>query len=93
MYAITASTDGETLLHRTAELCNSYIATSIDVRGSEVLVGDALYSVTLLRINGNAIETVSTYHAPLWPVSIEFDGDSNAIVANVSPHAAFRTYS
>ena len=65
-------------------IIQQYLATSVVTLGEDVLIGDAMHSVTLLRKDQKELKTVSRCHTALWPVSMEFNGKHDLIIANVS---------
>jgi hypothetical protein len=84
LFSIETTADGVTFLRKSSELCANYIASTLAINDDTLLVGDAMYSVALLRINNGFLESVSRNNKPLWPLSVEFDDNTSAIISNVS---------
>ena len=84
LYSVVFSGDNQISLHKVSVLSNSYLATNVVTLGEDVLIGDAMHSVTLLRKDQKELKTVSRCHTALWPVSMEFNGKHDLIIANVS---------
>lgn len=57
--------------------------TSLAVRGDLVIIGDAISSVSVLRVASNDLETVARHYGPLWPVAVEGARNNGVIGANV----------
>jgi DNA damage-binding protein 1 len=48
------------------------------------MLGDAIGSVTFLKLDGARLETVARDYGPLWPACLQLWGDRSIIGANVS---------
>jgi DNA damage-binding protein 1 len=62
---------------------HNYLITTLVSRGDQLLVGDALTSVSLLKLKGSQIEPVAKDYGSLWPTSAEMFDDDTIIGANV----------
>lgn len=83
---LTKNTDNEYVLEKVTEWNHNYFVTSLHaVPGtSELIVGDAISSVTILKKNFNRLETVARDYSPLWPVAVEAMDEDTVTGANVS---------
>ncbi|KIK96855.1 hypothetical protein PAXRUDRAFT_10541 [Paxillus rubicundulus Ve08.2h10] len=61
---------------------HNYLITTLVSRGNQLLVGDALTSVSLLKLKGSQIEPVAKDYGSLWPTSAEMFDDNTIIGAN-----------
>ncbi|KAH9942902.1 CPSF A subunit region-domain-containing protein [Amylocystis lapponica] len=61
---------------------HNYFVTSLVARGNTVVVGDAISSVSVLRVVGTQLQTIARDYGPLWPVAVEMMGDGAIIGAN-----------
>ncbi|EIN12704.1 hypothetical protein PUNSTDRAFT_97523 [Punctularia strigosozonata HHB-11173 SS5] len=79
-------TDGPTFSSkRLVQLANwnhNYFVTNLVTRGSRIFVGDAISSVSILELTGQALQTVARDYGPLWPVAIESTGPDSVIGAD-----------
>lgn len=73
-------------LERIATWNHNYLVTSLASRGDRILVGDAISSISVLRLEANRLHLIARDYGALWPTSAEFMSDSTFIGANVSPH-------
>ncbi|KAH7910836.1 CPSF A subunit region-domain-containing protein [Hygrophoropsis aurantiaca] len=69
-------------LCKVAEWNHNYVVTSLVSRGDKLFVGDAISSVSLLKMSDNQLRSIARDYGPLWPVSIEMFSDKNMIGAN-----------
>lgn len=58
--------------------------TSLAVQGENIIAGDAISSVSVLKVSGTDLQTVARHYGPLWPVTVESVRNSGVIGANVS---------
>jgi DNA damage-binding protein 1 len=82
MNAATANT----MLERIATWNHNYLVTSLASRGDRILVGDAISSISVLRLEDDRLHLIARDYGALWPTSIELTSDSTLIGANVSRH-------
>lgn len=82
---LTTSFDNEHILEKVTEWNHNYFVTSLHaIPGTlELIVGDAISSVTILRKNGNKLETVARDYSPLWPVAVGAMDSNIVLGANV----------
>ncbi|THH20561.1 hypothetical protein EW146_g835 [Bondarzewia mesenterica] len=76
---------GQTVvLSRLCAWNHDYLITSLASRGSHLIVGDAISSVSVLMLapRGESLTTVARDYGPLWPVSVEAWGERGVIGAN-----------
>lgn len=62
---------------------HNYFVTSLAVRESTVVVGDAISSVTLLNVQDSELKTVARDYGPLWPVAVEMTAGRGVVGADV----------
>jgi DNA damage-binding protein 1 len=62
--------------------------------GDELFVGDAIHSISVIRLDGTKFTTVARDYAPLWPVSLNALDYKTLVGADVScfPHYIHATY-
>ncbi|KAI0372253.1 hypothetical protein BV20DRAFT_991870 [Pilatotrama ljubarskyi] len=80
LFRIRESVAGETsplALDKTAEWNHNHFVTNLVWDGQHLLVGDAISSVSVLKVAEDAtrIDSVARDYGPLWPVSIESTGN------------------
>ncbi|KAI0335819.1 hypothetical protein GY45DRAFT_705258 [Cubamyces sp. BRFM 1775] len=80
IFKIRNTSPGETsplALDKAAEWNHNYFVTNLVWDGKYLLVGDAISSVSALRVVDDAtrIETVARDYGPLWPIAIESTGN------------------
>jgi DNA damage-binding protein 1 len=71
-------------LERIATWNHNYLVTSLASRADRILVGDAISSISVLRLEDNRLHLVARDYGALWPTSVELMSDSTLIGANVS---------
>lgn len=82
LYCITV--EGEsTKLSRVARWNHNYYVTSLVVNKDRIIIGDAVSSVSVLKVEGQELKTVARDYAPLWPLAIEATRDEGVIGSNV----------
>lgn len=62
---------------------HNYLVTTLVSRDSQLLVGDAITSVSLLKLNGSQIEPIAKDFGSLWPTCAELLDDKTIIGGNV----------
>lgn len=77
--------------HKIAEWNRSHYVTSLVSGGNTLMVGDAISSVSLLKLADGRLETVARDYGPLWPVCLEALDDKSFIGLNVRNHIRPRT--
>ena len=69
-------------LVRLARWNHSYFLTNLAVDGDNVIVGDAIASVSILRVVENDFQTIARHYGPMWPIAVQ--GMQNGVLgANV----------
>lgn len=58
--------------------------TSLVVRHDTIVAGDAISSVTLLKVEESELRTHARDYGPLWPVAVELTPKGGIIGADVS---------
>ncbi|KAJ3557088.1 hypothetical protein NM688_g1656 [Phlebia brevispora] len=61
---------------------HNYFVTSLAVRGDNVIVGDAISSVSVVKVEGIEIKTVARHYGPMWPVAVGSVKNNGIIGAN-----------
>ncbi|OCH88473.1 hypothetical protein OBBRIDRAFT_780096 [Obba rivulosa] len=61
---------------------HNYFVTNLVAHGDRLIVGDAISSVSLLKVTGGRLECLSRDFGPLWPVAVGAMGDHQIIGAN-----------
>lgn len=77
-------------LHKVAEWNHGHYITSLVSRGNILMVGDAISSVSLLKLGDTQLETVARDYGSLWPVCLEPLDDKSFIGVNVGSDFRFR---
>lgn len=77
--------------HKIGEWNHNYTVTSLVAQDDVVIVGDAICSISMLRIGEGRPSTIARDYSPLWPVAIEAIGKDAVIGANVCA-CHFRLY-
>ena len=62
---------------------HNYLVTTLVSRNERLLVGDALTSVSLLKLKGSQIEPIAKDYGSLWPTCAELLDDDTIVGANV----------
>lgn len=68
---------------QSTEFNHNYLITTLVSRDNQLLVGDALTSVSLLKLRGSQIEPVAKDYSSLWPTCAELLDDKTIMGANV----------
>lgn len=63
---------------------HNYLISTLVSSGDQLLVGDALTSVSLLRVTGSEVELIAKDYGSLWPTSAQMLDEKSLIGANVS---------
>ena len=71
-------------LSKVSEWNHNYIVTSLVYRNSQLIVGDAISSVSVLHLVNGQLQSIARDYAPLWPVAVEGTGRGEIIGADVS---------
>ena len=71
-------------LKRVSRWNHNYFVTSLAVHDGTVIAGDAISSVSVLKVVNNDLQTVARHYGPMWPVAVEGLRDNGVIAANVS---------
>jgi len=75
-------------LHKVAVWDRSHYVTSLVSGGNTLMVGDAISSISLLKLSDGRLETVARDYGSLWPVCLEALDDKSVIGVN-SDHNLF----
>lgn len=78
-------------LHKVAEWNRSHYATSLVSGGNTLMVGDAISSVSFLKLVQGRLETVARDYGSLWPACLEALDDKSVIGVNVGNNFRSRT--
>jgi DNA damage-binding protein 1 len=78
------STTPSFALHKVAEWNHNCFLSSLVSRGNTLMLGDAVGSVSFLKLEGTRLETVARDYGPLWPHCLQAWSDKSIIGANVS---------
>ncbi|KAG0700426.1 CPSF A subunit region-domain-containing protein [Suillus ampliporus] len=73
---------GNTTLASMATWNHNYMVTSLASRGDRILLGDAISSISMLRLEGNRLQLIARDYGPLWPTCVELMSNSTLIGAN-----------
>ncbi|EGN98024.1 hypothetical protein SERLA73DRAFT_109335 [Serpula lacrymans var. lacrymans S7.3] len=69
-------------LHKITEWNHNYLVTNLVCRGDKILVGDAINSISFLRMVESQIQCLARDYGSLWPVCVEMLDQSSIIGAN-----------
>ncbi|KAG1898161.1 CPSF A subunit region-domain-containing protein [Suillus fuscotomentosus] len=61
---------------------HNYLVTSLASRGDIILLGDAISSISMLRLEDNRLHLIARDYGPLWPTCVELMSNSTLIGAN-----------
>ncbi|KIJ59461.1 hypothetical protein HYDPIDRAFT_177805 [Hydnomerulius pinastri MD-312] len=61
---------------------HNYLITTLVSRGNQLLVGDPLTSISLLKLTGSQLESVAKDYGSLWPTCAEMLDDKSIIGGN-----------
>lgn len=75
--------ESSVLLTRVSRWNHNYFVTSLVARGDNLITGDAISSVSIVKVKGNDLETVARNYGPLWPIAVAGGRDQGVIGANV----------
>ena|ERR1700731_4486027 len=70
-------------LHKCAEWNHNYRINCLVSRGSTLIVGDAISSISMLTLEGQKLRAIARDYAALWPISVEALDETTVIGANV----------
>lgn len=82
--AASSMSENTARLARVSRWNHNYFVTSLAARDDKIIAGDAISSVSIVRIKGNDLETIARNYGPLWPVAVEAGRNKSVIGANVS---------
>lgn len=68
---------------QSTEFNHNYVITTLVSRDNQLLVGDVLTSVSLLKLKGSRIEPVAKDYGFLYPTSAQLLDDNTIIGGNV----------
>ena len=74
VYKICKSNPGDMspkVLEEVGNWNHNYFVTSLAAREDTLIVGDAISSVSILKVDGNELRTVARHYGPMWPVAVE----------------------
>lgn len=74
----------ESGLERLTDWNHNYLVVSVVVADNKIIVGDAVSSLAILRLEKDRLETVSRDYSPLWPLCIGMFDSQTIVGANVS---------
>lgn len=74
----------ESGLERLTDWNHNYLVVSVVVADNKIIVGDAVSSLAILRLDKDRLETVSRDYSPLWPLCIGMFDSQTIVGANVS---------
>ncbi|KAF7790799.1 hypothetical protein EIP86_001756 [Pleurotus ostreatoroseus] len=80
--AASSTSESTTRLARVSRWNHNYFVTSLAARDDKIIAGDAISSVSIVRIKGNDLETIARNYGPLWPVAVEAGRNKSVIGAN-----------
>lgn len=75
---------GNMIMAKIATWNHNYLVTSLASRGDIILLGDAISSISMLRLEDNRLHLIARDYGPLWPTCVELMSNSTLIGANVS---------
>ncbi|KAG2758166.1 hypothetical protein P692DRAFT_20763238 [Suillus brevipes Sb2] len=70
------------IMTKTATWNHNYLVTSLASRGDIILLGDAISSISMLRLEDNRLHLIARDYGPLWPTCVELMSHSTLIGAN-----------
>ncbi|EMD31691.1 hypothetical protein CERSUDRAFT_109269 [Gelatoporia subvermispora B] len=76
------NTNKQYALQQVADWNHNYFVTNLASHGDLLIVGDAISSVSLLRVSDSRIECLSRDYGPLRPVAVEATAENQIIGAN-----------
>ncbi|KAH8114589.1 mono-functional DNA-alkylating methyl methanesulfonate N-term-domain-containing protein, partial [Phellopilus nigrolimitatus] len=79
---VSSDDDHEVQLVRLTEWNHNYLVTSVVVLEDQIVTGDAISSLAVLRLVGQGLVTVARDYSPLWPLCIELVDQRTIIGAN-----------
>ena len=82
-------TETGTSLHRVANWNHNYLISTLISSGDRLLVGDALTSVSLLKVTGSGVELIAKDYGSLWPTCAQMVDEKSIVGANVSHISVF----
>jgi DNA damage-binding protein 1 len=75
---------GNMIMAKIATWNHNYLVTSLTSRGDIILLGDAISSISMLRLENNRLHLIARDYGALWPTCVELTSNSTLIGANVS---------
>ncbi|KAL4251847.1 DNA damage-binding protein 1 [Abortiporus biennis] len=87
----TSISSSSTGLEEVAQWNHNYFVTSLVTNGDSVTIGDAVSSISVLKVDGKKIKTVARDYGPLWPVSIGA-ADNGVVGCNIDCNIFAFTY-
>ncbi|KAG2145900.1 CPSF A subunit region-domain-containing protein [Suillus clintonianus] len=76
------TTSGNMIMARITTWNHNYLVTSLVSRGDIILLGDAISSISMLRLEDNRLHLIARDYGTLWPTCVELTSNSTLIGAN-----------
>jgi len=76
--------EGSASLRQVTVWNHNYLISTLVSSGDQLLVGDALTSVSLLKVTGFEVELIAKDYGSLWPTCAQMLDEKSLIGANVS---------
>ncbi|KAG1776175.1 CPSF A subunit region-domain-containing protein [Suillus placidus] len=73
---------GNMIMAKIATWNHNYLVTSLASRGNIILLGDAISSISMLRLEDNRLHLIARDYGALWPTCVELISNSTLIGAN-----------
>lgn len=84
--------DGSTRVKRVCRWNHNYFVTSLVAHDDRVIIGDAVSSVSVLKVQGSELRTIARDYAPLWPLTVEAVRENGVIGSNVGFHLTLTVF-
>lgn len=76
--------DQSVTLQKVTEWTHNYVVRNLVSNGEHLILGDAINSISILRLAGAQLQTVARDYGPLWPVCLQGLDARSIIAASVS---------
>lgn len=77
------NSNSDIAVQKVGEWCHNYMVTQIAAINNHLVVGDAMHSVSLIRVSEEgAMKTLARDFVPLWPIAVEAIDEQSVIGAN-----------
>jgi DNA damage-binding protein 1 len=91
LFSLEAANIQSTHLRKVTQWTHNFFVTSLVSHGDSLMLGDAISSVSILKLQETQLQTVARDYGPLWPVCVQALDHESMIGSNVWFYYTHRT--